>query len=134
MTDLLRLIVVVPLAYVAAVIAAGFVVAWSLFGPGLDGEPIDFFAGSVIAVSLMAGAVSFVPALVAVVLAEAFAWRSAFTYLAVGGAIGFATDRLADFAGPVELAGRRPVLYLAAGFVGGFVYWAIAGRSAGTRR
>jgi len=134
MTDLLRLVVVVPLAYVAAVIAAGFVVAYSLFGPGIDGEAIDFFAGSVIAVSLMAGAVSFVPALVAVVLAEAFGWRSAFTYLAVGGAVGFAADRLTAFAGPVELAGRRPVLYLAAGFVGGFVYWLIADRSAGTTR
>lgn len=123
-----------PLAYVAAVIAAGLVVAYRLFGPGLDGEAIDFFAGSVIGVSLMAGAVSFVPALVAVVLAEAFAWRSAFTYLAVGGAIGFAAGRLAGFAGPAELAGHRPALSLAAGFVGGFVYWAIAGRRAGTTR
>ena len=134
MSDLFRLLVLVPLGYILAVVAAGWVAAYALFGPADGGATIDFFTGSVIALTLYAGAVAFVPALVAVILAEAFAWRSVFYYLAVGAAIGLAADRLSDFIGPVEVAARRPVIYLAAGFVAGIVYWAIAGRRAGPGR
>jgi hypothetical protein len=133
-SSLLRLLLLVPLAYILAVFAAGWVIAYALFGPADGGEAIDFFTGSVIALSLYAGAVSFVPALVAVILAEAFAWRSPFYYLAVGAVIGFAGDRLSGFIGPVGIADRRPVVYLAAGFVAGIVYWLIAGRRAGADR
>ena len=131
MTALIRLIILVPLAYIAAIIAAGLVAAYGLFGPGVDGELIGFFAGTVAAITLSAGAISFVPALIAVVLAEAFAWRSVFYYLLVGGALGLAADRLTDFIGPPALAERRLLVYLAAGFVAGLVYWLIAGRAAG---
>jgi hypothetical protein len=129
MTDLFRLLIVVPLAYVGAVIAAGFTTAIGYFGPGID--QTGWFAGSAALFAISAGGISFIPAIVAIVFAEVFAWRSVFLWLALGGAIGLAADRFVPELYAPSMDGRRLAIFLAAGFVGGFVYWLIAGRFAG---
>ena len=86
--------------------------------------------GYVIGVAVLAGAARSarwpsIPAFIVIVLAELFGWRSVFFYLAVGGALGL----LASAAhGVVWDTPDDRLLLLAAGFVGGFVYWLIAGR------
>lgn len=78
-----------------------------------------------------AGAISFLPALLAIVLAEGFGWRSLLYYLLVGGTIGLLADQSYDIFGWIDLADQQLVIMLAAGFLGGFTYWLIAGRLAG---
>jgi hypothetical protein len=95
---------------------------------GID-DSHDYFAAYVTAVALMTvwiGAIAFFPALLAIALAEVFAWRSVIYYLLAGGAIGLAAD-------PAFRDGHTTVM-LASGFVGGFAYWLIAGRLAGPER
>ena len=78
------------------------------------------------------GALAVIPAFIVIVLAELFGWRSVFFYLAVG-----RRPRAADQPVARHASGRRgtdQLLLPAAGFVGGFVYWLIAGRLAGIAR
>ncbi|MCP4384800.1 MAG: hypothetical protein GY798_25875 [Hyphomicrobiales bacterium] len=86
---------------------------------------------SAMAIIFYAGALSFAPALVAIVLAEAFGWRSVFYWLAVGGGIGLAGRLYTAPAAALPDNGEHIALHLGAGFVGGLVYWLIAGRLAG---
>ena len=77
------------------------------------------------------GALAFLPAVIAVVLAEVFRWRSVFIWLGLGGGLGWiGYDAVGHLADP-RLAADGVVPFLAAGFVGGFVYWLIAGRLSG---
>jgi hypothetical protein len=131
-TALLRLLFLVPIGYIAAIVAAGFMMAFGLFGYDQDPEVIGYFVASVIIWTFWAGALAFVPAIIAIVLAEAFGWRSILYYLAVGGGIALFGERLVDHYHSLDFADQRTVVMLAAGFVGGFAYWLIAGRLAGT--
>ena len=131
MAAILRLLIVVPLAFVAAVFAAGFILSFSVFGPGLGAELVSYFVAATILVTVNIGAVAFFPSLLAVALAELFAIRSVFYWLAVGAVIGLAGETVADGFAWLDEIPRRLSLMLAAGFVGGFVYWLIAGRLSG---
>ena len=68
----------------------------------------------------------------AIVLAEFFGWRSVFYWLGVGGGIGLIGSGITGFAGntvdPDFWNDYGLALNLAAGFVGGLVYWLVAGR------
>ncbi len=130
MSDLLRLLFLVPLAYVAAVIAAALTVVAGWAGFDIAPEYRMLMVAPALMTVGMVGAAAFLPA-AAVVAAELFRWRSVFFYLAVGGAIGLAAHELAGFTGAPEDFAHRRLLFPAAGFVGGFVYWLIAGRLAG---
>jgi hypothetical protein len=130
MSDLLRLIVVVPLAYVAAVVAAGFVVYSDIVGFAVDPVYTGLIVGWSVIITGTIGAVAFVPSALAILAAELFRWRSIFFYLAVGGAIGFVSHVLSGPLKPGDNAESLAVLP-AAGFVGALVYWLIAGRTAG---
>ena len=131
MSTILRLLIVVPIGFVIAVAAAGFTVALAIFGvnPSSDaGGWIILFAAWTAA---YAGAFAFMPWLIAVVFAEGFGFRSVFYWFAVGGAIGAAAYAFTGFYGDKTDGGSGIAIHLAAGFVGGFAYWLIAGRSSG---
>ena len=126
---LLRLLVLIPLGYVAACLAAGTIIMLSLYDFGRDAE----FAmeGFAIAFALFmgayAGAFAAMPMLIAVLLAEFFRWRSFFFWAPFGGVLGAASILVPGEA----LPGSAPegiVTGAAAGLAGGAVYWAIAGR------
>jgi hypothetical protein len=105
--------------------------ALSLFGFESDAEFLIPFFATVKVTTMWTGAIAILPAVVAIVLAEAFAWRSVLYYFLSGGLIALIADQASDLVIAPGFPGRRMVIMLAAGFVGGFVYWAIAGQRAG---
>ncbi len=137
MRALLRILVVIPLGYVAACIAAGVVFALSLYGFVRESDPVvqGVAIGFAFAMSAYAGALAAAPMLAAIILAEAFGWRSFFWSL-FGGLLGLAGKALQENPEGVQTPGIV-ALYAVAGLVAGAVYWLVAGRSSGlfaTRR
>ena len=122
MRALLRILVVIPLGYVAACAAAGIVFALSLYGftgesdPAIQGIAISF----AVAMAVYAGALAAVPTLAAIVLAEAFAWRSFFFWSLFGGVLGLAGKVMQDNAEGVHTPSRstRPPGWWAARSIG----------------
>jgi len=129
---LLRILVIIPLGYVAACAAAGAVFALSLYGfigesdPAMQAIAISF----AFAMAVYAGALAAAPMLAAIVLAEAFRWRSFFFWSLFGGVLGLAGKALQENAEGVQTPGVV-ALYAVAGLVAGAVYWLIAGRNSG---
>jgi hypothetical protein len=111
-------------------VAAALVVFFGTFGYP-DARIIDFFIAPILVIVAYVGAASFIPAAIAILVSELFRLRSVFYFMLVGGAIGITFHTFADYVGMVPVFGSRAVVYPAAGFVAGFVYWAIAGREAG---
>jgi hypothetical protein len=138
-------IIVIFIALMIAIVAAGIALAIGIISPdwsGMDSDPVErvnFFIISFFATSF-AGAVAMLPALVVVVIAEAARMRS-FIYYGVGGAlVGLASyygsdvsERLENTTDVVPV-GHSLQLAAAAGIVGGLAYWLIAGRNAGRWR
>ncbi len=136
MTAVLRILFIIPLAFLAACLAAGAFLVLALAGgaegwreaAAVDEQGILVVLGSVAAI--IVAAVVAIPAFVVIILAELFRWRSIFFYLIVSALIGLAAGLL-----PVDPAEQHrenaAALFAAVGAVGGFVYWLIAGRSAG---
>lgn len=128
-----RLIWIV-LSFVAAVVAAGLFLAWGFFEPVFrHDDPVGnvfVILYGVISGSLIGGVIFF-PALVIITLAELFCWRSLVLHLALGGAIGVAAFAAGSQL-PVE-AGLPSgwTVAASAGFISGFTYWLLAGRTAG---
>lgn len=140
MTAILRLLLLLPLGFIAACLAAGAFLVLALAG-GPDGwqalraefalgEENGLFVVLGGVAGLVVAALVAVPAFIVILLAELFAWRSVFVYLAAGALIGLSGSIL-----PIEEivpeAEPNMTMLAAAGLVGGFVYWLIAGRSAG---
>lgn len=73
------------------------------------------------------------PTFLAIALAEGFRWRGLTINLVLGGAVALATGLsvFSDRGGVGLPSDGALVVLLATGFIGGFVYWLIAGRSAG---
>ena len=143
MDALLRLLlrfILVPLGYLAAVIAGSCVIllgSWR-FAEMLVSQNPDVFATGVLGFAL-AGPVLFVmlfsvmwlPGAVGILIAEAFAIRS-WIFHALNGAIaawlGWQTFAAFDQSGePVN----QTTFVFGAGLAGGFAYWAVAGWNAG---
>ena len=88
MRAVIRLFFVIPIAFVLACIAAGLVFVVAVIGIGPDAaylvdrlpETLLLAAG----VSAVAGGFGAVPALVAILVAEIFGWRSLILYLVAG--------------------------------------------------
>ena len=76
-----------------------------------------------------------VPALLVIVLAEGFGWRSFVVYGVLGGALAMALSTgsisPAMSAIPDSFLAREREVFAAAGIAGGLVYWLFAGRKAG---
>jgi hypothetical protein len=123
----------VPLGFIAACVAAGIMATLGVFSlQYFDIDVIGYYIASVIVMMFWAGTIAFFPAAIAIVLAESLGWRSALYYLLVGGLIGAIAIHLTTQSGAFDFADRPNVALLAAGFIGGFVYWLIAGRLAGS--
>ncbi len=133
---------VVLFSLLFAMLAAGISLAIGVMAPELvsmSSDPIEkfmFFAGAFFATGL-AVASAFVPAVVIVAIAETFDIRSIFYYAIGGGLIAalawYSTDMSVQLENTTDLS---PVPYglqlvAAAGIIGGFVYWLLAGRKAG---
>jgi hypothetical protein len=131
MSTLLRLLILVPIGFVLAVVAAGFTVALGIFGLNPSSDAAGWIVLFTAWTAAYAGAFAVMPWLIAVVLAEGFGLRSVWFWFAVGGAIGVAAYAFTGFLGHAGDTGLGLAVHLAAGFVAGFVYWLVAGRRAG---
>ncbi|HEV2955701.1 MAG TPA: hypothetical protein VGX95_06255 [Xanthobacteraceae bacterium] len=140
---LLGRIFVVIFAFVLACVAAAAVMTFALLLPGWS-ELIDRYPDQQsIAVVVGLSAIFFslyamLPAMLMIALAEGFRLRSVLFYalagaaLALGSAYGWDLRLLRS--PDDDLGGRGVEIMAAVGIVGGFVYWALAGRSAGAWR
>jgi len=138
------------LAFAAAgiFIGFGFYNEVTTTGPLMDQWEEDLFAfvsmGAGLFSTVLMGSYGYGVVAIVIALAEMMGWRSMVANLVMGGAaagflaitgFGFINQHGANignggFAGVDE--GYGPLLVaLSAGFIGGFIYWLIAGRSAG---
>jgi hypothetical protein len=96
-------------------------------------DPVLHEAAPVFGLVLFAGTVAHaltaLPALLAVIVGEALRIRSWIYYVLAGGGAVAAIPLLAS-PDNVLPSGQYMAIFAAAGFVGGFVYWLLAGRNA----
>ena len=135
---------VIFLAFLAACAVAGAVVVGAIMFPefsDLGAGPVDPGALNIVLGFgfIFVSGFALVPAMIVVLLTEAFNIRSALTYAVGGGLVGLAcylglvpfdTDQF-RFDGIVR---RHLEIMTGAGILAGVVYWMIAGRSAGVWR
>lgn len=142
---LLGRIIVIVFAVLVASIAAGIAIAVGLLGAqwhavsGDVGERVTFW-GVAFFGSVFTGVIGFLPLIVLIVIAEAFQIRSllintaAGAVLLVAGYYGSGLGRSSfeeSIDEPPPPISHNVEIAAAAGAVGGFFYWAIAGRNAG---
>lgn len=136
MRPLLHILVAIPLAYVAACIAAGLTAGFGSYDLFI-GDPDFGMEGFVLGFGVVAGAyfvaLAAAPAFFAIALAEIMRWRSFFYFVGAGGLIAFAASAWLGGAPALAVIDKSSVL-VASGIVGGAVYWFIAGRRAGSFR
>ena len=128
-------LLMVPFGLFMAILAAGIFLSFAVLSmqpvQGANPEIHNVFAifSGVFLASIL-GSATFYPAILGLIVAEFFSWRSLWIYLAYGLALSlFATHAPGE---PVDaLAIALDVRALAAGLIGGFIYWLIAGRGAG---
>lgn len=133
---------VILFALIFSLIAAGIALAIGVMAPELfanSSDPIEkfvFFTAAFFATSF-AGASAFVPAVILVAIAETFDLRSIFYYAIGGGLIAaiawYSSDISLELENTTDISpvGYGLQLVAAAGIIGGFVYWLLAGRKAG---
>jgi hypothetical protein len=136
-------IFVVLLSFALACLAAAAAMTLAMLFPGgIDrfDYPID---QQILAIAVGLSAVFFsfyalLPAMVIIALAEGFRLRSVLFYTLAGAALALGLAYGCDLrllrGGDDHLGGRGLEIMAAAGIVGGFVYWALAGRNAGAWR
>ena len=141
-----RTIVIIFALFMAA-LAAGIAAAIALLGiemqvVGTDPVGHVFFWGTAAFASGVTIVAGFLPILIAVVVAEAFAIRSLLIQAAAGAAIlllgyygaGFARSYEESIDSPPPPISRQAEIVAAVGVVFGFTYWLLAGRNAGRWR
>lgn len=132
-------IVKIVFGYGLALTSAGLFLAWGLFQPqGIEADPARFAATiwTGVVSGMIIGGMAAVPAFATIAIAEILRMKSLILNLAAGGLIAFGLWSLGEpGVREVEPALRPGTgVALAAGFVAGFVYWLIAGRTAGSWR
>jgi hypothetical protein len=140
---LLARIFVVFFAFLLACVAAAVVVTFAVELPlwdQLSDRPLGH-QGIAIAIGLSAAFFSIyamLPAMLTIALAEGFRLRSILFYALAGTALALFSAYGWDLRlmrGPdADLGVRGAEIMAAAGIVGGFVYWALAGRNSGNWR
>lgn len=113
-------------------VAAGIAAMLSVADVGGDAEFAmeGFVIGGGIVAGMYFGALALPAAIILIVFAEAYSWRSFFLYALTGAAISMGTTLFMN--GAVTHPPAKSAVMLACGFVGGAVYWLIAGRRAGS--
>ena len=145
---LLGRIFVIIVAVMLATLAAGIAIAIGLLGPewhGVSGDVVErgTFSVFVVAGAAFTGAVTLLPLVILIAIAEIFKVRSLLIYAVAGAAIlllGYSASGLAppsyeesiDY--PPSPISHATQVAAAAGIVFGGVYWLIAGRKAGRWR
>jgi hypothetical protein len=138
MTVVARIFLVI-VGYFLACIAASAILTIGTLTPEWDDLVAAGFNSTTAWIVILVGAsaiaaIAMVPSLLLIALTEGFGWRSILVYGVLGAGLALALSYGLDFAGYVGdsfLAREREVL-AASGIVGGFVYWLIAGRGAGS--
>jgi hypothetical protein len=139
MAIVVRLFVMV-FAYLLGCLAAAVVLLLGTFGPQWDQVAFGLSPAALWALvgvgAVVIAAIALLPSLLVIALAEAFAFRSVVIYGAVGGILALALWYGIDFArylgGPDNGLARPREVLAASGIAGGLVYWAFAGRKAGS--
>lgn len=152
MVAVFRILILVPVAYVAACLAAAIVGGAVVFnGQAPESSLLSVFLVATILVGAWtAGIVALLPAVIGTVIAEIAGWRSWLFWVPFGAVLGLVLciPGVGLYAGllatvhiiptePGAVLERAPpadLLAVAAlcGAVGGLVYWSIAGRYSGT--
>jgi hypothetical protein len=136
-------IFVVLFAFMLACLAAAAVMNFALLFPGWTGLFDQVVDQQILAVTIGLSAVVFslyamLPTIVIVAVAEGFRLRSVLFYTLAGAALALGLTYGWDLrllrGGDDDLGGRGAEIMAAVGIVAGFVYWALAGRSAGAWR
>ncbi len=135
--------------YVLALAAASALLVHQWYGPGPEGvSGVDWLTWTFATVTLMpfVGAIAFLPAIVVVLAAEMFRLRNILFFVAVGGGIALLAgwvpmETLEVWSGFDGALGTDAILvqpdpfrFIAAGFLGGLVYWLVAGKASGIWR
>ena len=137
---LLLRFLIVPLGYLAAVVAGSCVIlfgSWQLGTVLLSDDPNTFaygmfgtvLAGPVLFIVLLA--MMWLPASIGILISEAFAIRSWIFHAANGAASGWIGWQLFSSFDESRVPLNEPQYVIAAGLAGGFAYWLVAGWSAG---
>jgi hypothetical protein len=142
-TLLIRIFVIL-LALLLASLAAGLVVTLAVLFPAFSDLDLGMADRGLLNVVIVFGAIfvsgfALIPALLLVIVSEGLAIRSFVLYAAAGAAAGFViywSFAAADFGAlSVNSNTRREAeIMTGAGIIAGMVYWAIAGRNAGSWR
>lgn len=125
------------IGFILAVIAAAvFMLAASVgFMPADPADGLWFWSNFGVGTALTAsylGAMALAPWAVVILVTEVFRLRTTLIYLAAGGLLGALPSLgLAPMMRSFEGQPREIAILIATGFVGGFVYWLVAGRMAG---
>lgn len=131
----IRIVLGLILAFLAAAAFVAFGLLRGLADP--SGDPVVVgmtFGWSLVGASVIGG-LAFVPALVAIAVAELMQLRGIVFHLAAGGAIAIFLWWSGEGVGGPHADIRPGTLIAAAtGFMAGFVYWLIAGRQSGCWR
>jgi len=130
----------IPLGYLAAVIAGALVILFGSWGFSDIGKITDPDAQAVAIIGLaLAGpillvvlvSIMWLPSAIGVLLSEAFALRSWIYHAGNGAVSAWLGWHLFGQIDPSNVPLNEPLHVVAAGLAGGFAYWAIAGFSAG---
>jgi len=128
-------------AYFLACIAASAILTIGTLTPEWDDLVAAGFNSTTAWIVILVGAsaiaaIAMVPSLLLIALTEGFGWRSILVYGVLGAGLALALSYGLDFAGyvgdPDSFLVREREVLAASGIVGGFVYWLIAGRAAGS--
>ena len=125
------------IGFILAIIAAAlFMLAASVgLTPAEPADSVWFWSNFGVSAAMTAsylGAMALAPWAVVILVTEVFRLRSALVYLAVGGLLGVMPSLgIAPMMRPLDGDPRNIAILVAAGIVGGFVYWLVAGRMAG---
>lgn len=131
--------IVIGFGFSLAIFAAGLFIGYGFYNEILSTEPPmqmweeEFFSvismGVGVASTMLIGAYGIGVVAIVIILAEVMRWNGIVSNLVMGGACALYLA-LTHFGGE-GISDGALLVSLSAGFIGGFVYWLIAGRSAG---